>query len=139
VSDRKGGMGGRDIYRVVKLPDGEWSKAQNIGNPVNTPYDEDAVFIHPNGRTMYFASKGHNSMGGFDIFYTEMQPTMALEQRPENMGYPLNTVDDDVFFVTTADGRRGYFSSPTRTAVTARRTSTSWTFPEEWRPKASPC
>ena len=110
VSDRKGGSGGRDIYRVVKLPTGEWSKAQTIGNVVNTPYDEDAVFIHPNGRTMFFASKGHNSMGGFDIFTTEMQEDGSWTP-PVNIGVPLNTVDDDVFFVTTADGRRGYFSS----------------------------
>lgn len=110
VSDRKEGSGGRDIYRVVKLPDGEWSKAQNIGNVVNTPYDEDGVFIHPNGRSLYFASKGHNSMGGFDIFTSEMAED-GTWSKPENIGYPLNTVDDDVFFVTTADGRRGYFSS----------------------------
>ena len=110
VSDRKDGQGGRDLYRVVKLPTGEWSKAQNLGPVVNTPYDEDGVFIHPNGRTMYFASKGHNSMGGFDIFTTEMGDD-GNWSKPENIGYPLNTVDDDVFFVTTADGRRGYFSS----------------------------
>lgn len=110
VSDRKGGQGGRDLYRVVKLPNGEWSKAQNLGTPINTPYDEDGVFIHPNGRTLYFGSKGHNSMGGFDIFSSELQDD-GTWSKPENIGYPLNTVDDDVFFVTTADGRRGYFSS----------------------------
>jgi len=110
VSNRAGGYGGRDIYRVVKLPTGEWSKAQNIGNVVNTPYEEDAVFIHPNGRTMYFASTGHNSMGGFDIFTTDLQAD-GTWSAPKNIGYPLNTVDDDIFFVTTADGRRGYFSS----------------------------
>jgi len=110
VSDRKEGQGGRDLYRVVKLPNGEWSKAQNLGNTINTAYDEDGVFIHPNGRTMFFASKGHNSMGGFDIFMTEMADD-GTWSKPENIGYPLNTVDDDVFFVTTADGRRGYFSS----------------------------
>lgn len=110
VSDRSGGRGGRDIYRVVRLPDGTWSKAQNLGNVVNTTYDEDGVFIHPNGRTMYFGSVGHNSMGGFDIFTTELQDDGTWSV-PKNLGYPLNTVDDDVFFITTADGRRGYFSS----------------------------
>ncbi|MBL8002016.1 MAG: PD40 domain-containing protein [Flavobacteriales bacterium] len=110
ISDRKGGQGGRDIYRVVKLPNGEWSKAQNIGPVLNTPYDEDGVFIHPNGRTMYFSSTGHNSMGGFDIFMTEMDEA-GNWSKPENLGVPINTVDDDAFFVTTADGRRGYFSS----------------------------
>ena len=110
VSDRKDGIGGRDIYRVVRLPNGEWSKSQNLSPVINTRYDEDGPFIHPNGRTLYFSSKGHNSMGGFDIFYTEMNDdgTWTL---PKNLGSPLNTTDDDVFFVTTADGRRGYFSS----------------------------
>ncbi len=110
VSNRPGGYGGRDIYRVVKLPNGEWSKAQNIGGTINTKYEEDGVFIHPNGRTMYFSSTGHNSMGGFDIFSTEQQAD-GTWSTPVNIGYPLNTVDDDVFFVTTADGKRGYFSS----------------------------
>lgn len=110
ISDRKGGQGGRDIYRVVKLPNGEWSKAQNLGPVLNTPYDEDGVFIHPNGRNMYFASTGHNSMGGFDIFSTELDEA-GNWTKPENLGVPINTVDDDAFFVTTADGRRGYFSS----------------------------
>lgn len=110
ISNRPGGQGGRDIYRVVRLPNGAWSKAQNLGNVVNTVYDEDGVFIHPNGRTMYFSSMGHNSMGGFDIFQTEMQDDGNWTP-PVNLGYPLNTVDDDVFFITTADGRRGYFSS----------------------------
>lgn len=110
VSDRKGGFGGRDIYRVVRLPDGSWSKAQNLGNMINTQYDEDGVFIHPNGRTMYFGSVGHNSMGGFDIFSSELQDDGTWSY-PKNMGYPINTADDNVFFITTADGRRGYFSS----------------------------
>ena len=111
VSDRKeGSMGGRDIYRVVRLPNGEWSKAQNLSNVVNTPYDDDGPFIHPNGRTLYFSSMGHNSMGGFDIFYTEMNDD-GTWTAPKNLGSPLNTADDDVFFITTADGRRGYFSS----------------------------
>jgi WD40-like Beta Propeller Repeat len=110
VSNRDGGFGGRDIYRVVRLPNGEWSKAQNLGNVVNTAYDDDGAFIHPNGRTMYFSSVGHTSMGGFDIFMTEMQDDGTWTP-PKNLGYPLNTPDDDVFFITTADGRRGYFSS----------------------------
>ncbi len=110
VSNRPGGVGGRDIYRVVRLPNGEWSKAQNLGPRVNTPHEEDGVFIHPDGRTLYFSSTGHNSMGGFDIFSTELQADGSWST-PVNIGYPLNTVDDDVFFITTADGRRGYFSS----------------------------
>lgn len=110
VSDRKGGLGGRDIYRVVRLPDGQWSKAQSLGAVVNTKFDEDGVYIHPNGRTLYFSSQGHTSMGGFDIFYTEQQDDGSWSL-PKNLGYPLNGADDDIFFITTADGRRGYFSS----------------------------
>jgi len=111
VSDRTdGSLGGRDIYRVVRLPNGEWSKAQGIGGVINTPYDEDAPFVHPDGKTLFFASKGHNSMGGFDIFYSEKDEN-GIWGIPKNLGYPMNTVDDDVFFVTTADGRSGYFSS----------------------------
>ncbi len=110
VSDRTGGFGGRDIYRVVKLPNGNWSKALALGPTINTPYDEDACFVHPDGRTLYFASTGHNSMGGFDIFYSQMGEDGEWS-KPVNVGYPLNTVDDDIFFVTSADGRRAYYSS----------------------------
>lgn len=110
VSDRPGGFGGRDIYRVVKLPNGNWSKALALGPTINTPHDEDACFVHPDGRTLYFASTGHNSMGGFDIFYSQMGEDGEWSQ-PVNVGYPLNTVDDDVFFVTSADGKRAYYSS----------------------------
>ena len=110
VSDRKGGQGGRDIYRCVRLPNGEWSKALNVGAPINTEYDEDAPFLHPDGKTMYFASRGHNTMGGFDIFKTELSPEGKWSD-PTNIGYPINTVDDDVFFVTSADGQRAYYTS----------------------------
>lgn len=110
VSDRKGGLGGRDIYTVKKLPDGEWGKAQNIGPVINTPYDEDAVFISPDAETLYFSSKGHDSMGGFDIMYSKKDKE-GNWQAPVNIGYPINTTDDDVFFVTSADGKRAYYSS----------------------------
>ncbi len=110
VSDRKGGEGGRDIYRVKKLPMGKWSKAQNLGSTINTPYDEDACFIHPDGETMYFSSNGHESMGGYDILFSEKKDNGEWSE-PQNMGFPINTVDDDRFFVTSADGKRGYYAS----------------------------
>ncbi len=110
VSDREGGLGGRDIYRVVRLPNGEWSKALNIGPPINTPFDEDGPFFHPDGVTLFFSSNGEGSMGGFDIFFTKMQDDGTWSV-PLNMGYPLNSVDDDVFFVTNAKGTMGYFAS----------------------------
>lgn len=110
VSNRKKGFGGRDIYRCVKLPNGDWSKALPLGPVVNTPYEEDSPFLSPDGRTLYFASTGHNGMGGFDIFYSSLGEDGEWTA-PVNMGYPLNTVDDDIFFVPTADGRRAYYSS----------------------------
>jgi tetratricopeptide (TPR) repeat protein len=110
VSDRPDGVGGRDIYRCKKLPTGDWSKPFNLGPPINTPYDEDAPFLHPDGKTMYFSSNGHLGMGGFDIFFSEMDEDGNWSV-PENLGYPINTVDDDVFFVTSPDGKRAYFSS----------------------------
>ncbi|MFN3916191.1 MAG: hypothetical protein ACK4K0_00500 [Flavobacteriales bacterium] len=110
VSDRPGGLGGRDIYRCVKLPNGDWSNALNIGAPINSKYDEDAPFFHPDGKTIFFSSNNEKSMGGFDIFFSQMQSDGSWSE-PVNLGYPLNTVDDDIFFMTTADGKTGYFSS----------------------------
>ena len=110
VSDRPGGLGGRDIYRSVKLPNNEWSKALNVGAPINSEYDEDSPFFHPDGKTLYFSSNGNKSMGGFDIFFSKkkVDGTWGI---PFNIGYPLNTVGDDVYFSTTIDGKKGYYSS----------------------------
>ncbi len=110
VSDRPGGMGGRDIYRSVKLPNNEWSKALNVGTPINSEYDEDSPFFHPDGKTLYFSSNGDQSMGGFDIFFSKKNVD-GTWGNPLNMGYPLNTVGDDVYFSTTIDGKKGYYSS----------------------------
>lgn len=110
VSDRPGGYGGRDIYRVVKLPNGEWSKALALPPPINTANDEDAVFIHPSGNILYFSSNGPNSMGGFDIFFSR-QDSVGSFSAPTSLNYPINTVDDDVFYVTNASGKRAYYSS----------------------------
>ncbi len=110
VSDRPGGQGGRDIYRSVKLPNGKWSKSLNIGPTVNTPYDEEGAFIHPDGKTFFFASKGHRSMGGFDIMFSIIDEDNKFSE-PFNMGHPINTPDDDVFYVTSPDGKRSYLSS----------------------------
>jgi len=110
ISDKPGGIGGRDIY-VSRWNDDkeEWGEAENLGPVVNSPYNEDGVFIHPDGKTIYFSSKGHNSMGGSDIFYTEQ--VNGQWTKPVNIGYPINTPDDDVFFVVAADGRTAYYSS----------------------------
>ncbi len=110
VSDRKGGLGGRDIYVSRKLPNGDWGLAQNLGAPINTEDDEDSPFIAADGVTMYYSSNGEKSMGGFDVFVTRKKEDGTWAD-PMNMRYPINTVDDDVFFIMSADGVTGYFSS----------------------------
>ncbi len=110
VSNKKGGFGGRDIYKSQKLPDGSWSLSQNLGSVINTQYDEDAPFIHPDGKTLYFSSNGSNSMGGFDIFSSTLID-FNLWSAPENVGYPINSTDDDVFYVLSASGKHAYYST----------------------------
>ena len=110
VSDRPGGFGGRDIYRVVKMPDGTWSEPKNLGSSINTPYDEDAPFIGSDNKTLHYSSNGPESMGGFDIFLT-LRDEDNNWSLPLNLGYPINSTGDDIFFTTTIDGKRGYFSS----------------------------
>lgn len=107
-SNRPGGYGGLDIYKVKMLPNGSWALPENLGPSVNTPYNEESPFIHPDARTLYFSSEGHSSMGGFDIFYSTLEDSSWSE--PINMGYPLNTAQNELYFVLSADARRGYFS-----------------------------
>ena len=109
TSERPGGYGGRDIYKAVLKPNGQWGNVMNLGPKINTKYDEDAPFIHPDGRTLYFSSKGHNSIGGYDIFYTYLDENEW--DAPSNVGYPVNTIEDDRYYVLTADGSKGYYSS----------------------------
>ncbi len=108
-SERPGGSGGRDIYVSKKTELGDWGLAQNLGSSINTPYNDDAPFIHPDGITLFFSSEGHNSIGGFDIFYSIKKDNDWIT--PINMGYPLNTTSDDGFYVINAKGDKGYFSS----------------------------
>ena len=111
-SNRPGGFGGTDIYMSKKNDKGEFGLAILMGAEVNTPYDENSPFIHPDGKTLYFSSNGHKSIGGFDIFAATVDlKTGDLTSRTENLGYPINTAHDDVFFVWSADSKRAYFSS----------------------------
>lgn len=109
VSNRPGGYGGSDIYVTRFDENTGWSDIENLGPIINTPDDEDAVFMHPDGKTLYFSSKGHQGMGGYDIFRSVL--TNGVWSTPENLGYPINTANDDVFFSVTADNRHAYFSS----------------------------
>lgn len=88
----------------------KWEEAKNMGPVLNTKYNERGVFMHPDGKTMFFSSEGHNSMGGYDLFKTVLQEDGSWS-KPENLGYPVNGPDHDVFMVISADGRKGYYSS----------------------------
>lgn len=110
VSDRKGGYGGRDIYRVVKLPDGSWSDPQNCGPKINSAMDEDSPFIAIDNKTLYFSSNGPTSMGGFDVFVSVRDENNEWSDAI-NLGYPLNSTVDDLFYTTTVDGLTGYLTS----------------------------
>ncbi len=110
-SNRPGGLGGKDIYRIKKLPNGQWSPSLNLGSTVNTKYDDDAPFMHPDGITLYFSSKGHDSMGDYDVFKSVWNPDIHEFSQAENLGYPINDVGSDIFFVLSEDGQRGYYSS----------------------------
>lgn len=110
ASDRPGGYGGRDIYRLTRLPNGEWSKAQNMGADINTPFDEDSPFIAVNNKTLYYSSNGKQSMGGFDVFVTFRDEDNNWST-PANLGFPINSTGDDIYYTTTIDGLRGYLSS----------------------------
>ncbi len=99
-----------DIYYSVKDSNGNWSKPIRLPDNVNTPYDEDGLFLHPDGKTLYFSSKGHNSMGGYDVFKTVRQDDGTWSD-PVNLGYPLNTPDDDIYFVLSGNAQVGYIST----------------------------
>jgi len=109
-SNRPGGYGGFDLYKCNKLPNGEWALPQNLGPIINTKGSETAPFIHADGRTMYFASSGHSGLGGYDIFETRLDKK-KFWKKPENMGYPINTKNHDMYFSISADSRSAYMSS----------------------------
>lgn len=109
ASDRISGQGGLDIYKTTLQANGTWSPPVNLGIEVNTKANEDAPFIHPDQKTLFFTSDGHNTMGGRDIFVTRLNNNKWTS--PENMGYPVNTTVNDNYFTLIADGTRAYFSS----------------------------
>lgn len=109
VSERKGGIGNGDIYVSKKINKTEWGEPVNIGPTINTIEDEVSCFIHPDGKTLFFSSKGHNSMGGYDIFKSVYEN--GKWSVPENIGYPINTVDDDVHFTLSADNKTAYYDT----------------------------
>lgn len=115
VSERTGGgaKGNADIWRAPKIGKNLYGKAENLGEVINTEGDEVSVYIHPDNKTIYFASNGHyaNNMGGYDIFKSTVDKS-GKWSKPENLGYPVNTVADERQFILSTDGKKAYFTSP---------------------------
>ena len=110
ASKRPGGKGSSDLWKTELQPDGEWSPPVNLGDSINTKDAEMAPFIHPDDQTLYFSSKGHPGMSGFDLFYSR-KDEKGNWKRPVNMGYPINTYADEITLVVNAVGSLAYISS----------------------------
>jgi len=111
ASDRDGGYGGVDIYVTKKLPNGKWGLPQNLGATINTKFDEDFPNISSDGKTLYFSSKGHTSMGGYDIFKASWDNVKRTWSTVKNLGYPINTPEDNMNYRESKTGRTGYISA----------------------------
>jgi Tol biopolymer transport system component len=110
VSKRKDGLGGKDIYISKKQSDGTWSEPENLGMHINSTDDEESPFLSADGKTLFYLSKGHNSMGGFDIFKSSLDLNTNTWSSPENVGYPLNTADNDVFLIKANEINVGFLN-----------------------------
>ncbi len=110
ASKRQGGKGSSDIWKTELQPDGSWSIPVNLGDSINTRYEEMAPFIHPDNRTLYFSSRGHQGMGGYDLFYSRLDAD-GIWSTPVDMGYPINTYADEITLVVNAKGDLAYISS----------------------------
>jgi outer membrane protein OmpA-like peptidoglycan-associated protein/tetratricopeptide (TPR) repeat protein len=110
VSNRPGGIGGYDLWKSRLKDDGYWSEPENLGPEINTPYDENTPFVHPDGKTLYFSSDGWPGLGNKDIFMSRMDQS-GKWTKPENLGYPINTFSEETGLIVTPDGKKGIFSS----------------------------
>jgi hypothetical protein len=108
TSNREGGQGGFDIYKSIKDENGEWQEPENLGKTINTPFDEATPFITNDRKQFYFSSKGHKNMGGYDVFSSIKKN--GKWQKPKNMGFPINTTDNDLFFYPLKNGKIAYYS-----------------------------
>jgi len=108
ASDRPGGFGGSDLYISQKV-NGAWGQAVNLGPQINTQFNDDRPFLINKGKTLIFCSQGHQGMGGYDLFRTDLQ-TNGLWNKPVNLGYPINTPDNNTFFMPIGEGKTGYYS-----------------------------
>ncbi|HLN19605.1 MAG TPA: OmpA family protein [Bacteroidales bacterium] len=109
-SNRPGGFGGKDLWMSRMNETNSWSEPENLGNLINTEGDEMSPFIHFDGKTLFFSSDGHRGMGGFDIFRTTMNEDSTWAE-PMNLGYPINTYNDETGLIISSDGAKAYFSS----------------------------
>src|SRR4030042_1227525 len=107
TSNKKGGFGEMDLYVAHKGANGDWGQSQNLGPALNTELNEDHPFLSEDGKVLYFASQGHFNIGGYDIFKSE-QMADGTWAKPINLGFPLNTTDDDLFFYPSGNGKYGY-------------------------------
>lgn len=110
ISDRPGGNGGYDIYKSIKNEKGEWGYPINLGPKINSKGNEKSPFIHPDGKTLYFSTDGRMGLGGYDIFYSRMD-TNGNWSKPKNIGYPINSPEDEIGFFVSTDGSHGFFAS----------------------------
>ena len=108
ASNRKGTLGGRDIWRSKRNAEGEWSNPINLGSTINTPANDESPFFHPDGKTLYFMSSGHEGMGGYDLFLARR--TGNTWATPQNLGYPINTKGNEGALFITLDGTTAYFT-----------------------------
>ncbi|MDO9187430.1 MAG: OmpA family protein, partial [Bacteroidia bacterium] len=129
VSNRPGGLGGRDIWYCIQNEAGDWGEAVNIGNLINTKEDEESVFLHPNGSSLFFSSKGHNSTGGYDIFVSHLDTVTNIWAKAINLGSPVNTPGDDLYFVMAANEKTAYYAS-SKPKLVGDKDIYSITFPE---------
>jgi hypothetical protein len=110
-SNRPGGLGGRDLYITRKFMNGKYSLPRNLGSNINSGEDEDAPFIDKNTNNLYFSSKGHNSMGEYDIFMAEFDENLDQWNMAQNIGAPINSTNDDIYFIKLDDKDEALFTS----------------------------
>lgn len=137
VSDRPGGKGRRDIWRSDRSTDGSWTEPVNLGEPINTPFNEASPFIHPNGQSLFFASEGHVGMGGYDLFVADYEP--AGWSAPTNLGYPINTSEDQASLFVSANGSRAYYSyEEQKDGISQKSRLYTFDLPETLRERVKP-
>lgn len=116
-SNRQGGNGESDIWVSYRQADGEWAAPENLGDKINTPEKEQSPFIHPDGQTLYFMSNGHPAMGGYDIYFSRKQED-GIWGEPQNIGYPINTENNEGALIISLDGKTAYFASDRKLGTT---------------------